>query len=340
MITSLSVPAQKAAEEGMANNGDELVGAVVAIQPSTGRVVAMYSSPSFNPNRVAQNFARLDRRGGAPLLNRATQGLYAPGSTFKIVTATAALQSGKYTPTEPLIDAHGHCIIDEGHELCNAGTESYGAIDLTEALTFSVNTVFAQIGEQVGQTRLEDVMRRFGFFQLPPFTYPTDEMAPSGLYSNGRLLAPTPRSTSAGWPSARSGSASRRCRWPRWSRPWPTAASGWLRALWTRSVTPSGHTIYTGRPQEIERVMSTQTAAELTAMMKDVVDEGTGTAANVLGLNVAGKTGTAETGTAGSEHRMVRRTRPRRRTRRSPWRSSWSTRPSSAARSRRRSPPR
>ncbi len=299
VITSLSVPAQKAAKEGMANNGNELVGAVVAIQPSTGRVVAMYSSPSFNPNRVAQNFARLDRKGGAPLLNRATQGLYAPGSTFKILTATAALQSGKYTPTEPLIDAHGHCIIDEGHELCNAGTESYGAINLTEALTFSVNTVFAQIGEQVGQTRLEDVMRRFGFFQLPPFTYPTNEMAASGLYSNGRLLGPN-----APVDIGRMAIGQERLGVTplQMAEVVATVANGGVRmapSMVDKVVTPSGHTIYSGKPQRIERVMSPQTAAELTAMMKDVVDEGTGTAANVLGLNVAGKTGTAETGTAG-----------------------------------------
>ena len=86
VVTSLSVPAQRAAQKGLAG----LTGAVVAIEPSTGRVVAMYSTPSFNPTKVEENFGHLSKRPGAPLLNRATQGLYAPGSTFKIVTATSA----------------------------------------------------------------------------------------------------------------------------------------------------------------------------------------------------------------------------------------------------------
>ena len=183
VITSLSVPAQRAAQQGLSG----LVGAVVAMEPSTGRVIAMYSSPSFNPTHVDQNFARLNRVGGAPLLNRVTQGLYAPGSTFKIVTATGALNAG-FTPQQLEINAQGHCITDEGHALCNAGTESYGTIDLETALTNSVNTYFAQLGQHLGQTRLEDIMRKFGFFQLPQFTYPTDEMNASGLYSGGRLI--------------------------------------------------------------------------------------------------------------------------------------------------------
>ena len=110
VITSLSVPAQRAAQQGLSG----LVGAVVAMEPSTGRVIAMYSSPSFNPTHVDQNFARLNRVGGAPLLNRVTQGLYAPGSTFKIVTATGALNAG-FTPQQLEINAQGHCITDEGH---------------------------------------------------------------------------------------------------------------------------------------------------------------------------------------------------------------------------------
>ena len=102
LITSLSLPAQRAAMAGLG----QMRGAVVAIQPSTGRVLAMASTPTFNPNHVVTNFAKLNRAGsGAPLLNRATQGLYTPGSTFKTVTATAALKSRKYTPTSPLTPA-------------------------------------------------------------------------------------------------------------------------------------------------------------------------------------------------------------------------------------------
>ncbi len=243
------------------------------MEPSTGRVIAMYSSPSFNPTHVDQNFARLNRVGGAPLLNRVTQGLYAPGSTFKVVTATAALQAG----TTTTIDAMGHCIIDQGQQLCNAGTESYGFIDLKTALTFSVNTYFAQLGQKVGQTKLEDTMRKFGFFQLPQFTYPTDEMNPSGLYSHGRLLG-----TNAPVDTGRLAIGQERLLVTplQMVEIAATVGNGGVRmapSLVDKVETPSGHTAYTGNPQVVERVMSTATASELAADMQNVVDEGTGT---------------------------------------------------------------
>jgi peptidoglycan glycosyltransferase len=294
VITSLSVPAQKAAQKGLQG----LTGSVVAIEPSTGRVVAMYSSPSFDPTKVDQNFSRLTKKGGAPLLNRATQGLYAPGSTFKIVTATSALNAG-YGPKQLNIDAGGHCITDEGHQLCNAGTESFGTIDLKTALTNSVNTYFAQLGEKLGQRRLQDTMQKFGFFQLPPFTYPTDEMNPSGIYQNGDLLG-----TLAPVDVGRVAIGQERLGVTpmQMATVAATVANDGVRMaprLVDKVVTPGGHTVYTGKPQEVERVMSPGTAAQLNEDMRNVVDEGTGTAANVLGLNVAGKTGTAETGVNG-----------------------------------------
>jgi penicillin-binding protein A len=296
VITSLSVPAQKAAQQGLEGQG--LTGAVVAMEPSTGRVVAMYSSPSFDPTRVDENFSRLTAKGGAPLLNRATQGLYAPGSTFKIVTATAALNAG-FGPQQLLIDAGGHCIVDEGHQLCNAGTESFGTIDLNTALTNSVNTYFAQLGQKVGQTRLDDTMLKYGFYQLPPLSYPTDEMNPSGVYSNGRMLPP-----GAPIDVGRVAIGQERLAVTplQMATVAATVANGGVRMapnLVDKVVTPGGSTVYTGKPQQVERVMSPQSAAELTNDMRNVVDEGTGTAANVLGLNVAGKTGTAETGVNG-----------------------------------------
>jgi peptidoglycan glycosyltransferase len=258
----------------------------------------MYSSPSFDPTKVDENFSRLTAKGGAPLLNRATQGLYAPGSTFKIVTATAALNAG-FGPQQLSIDAGGHCIVDEGHQLCNAGTESFGTIDLSTALTNSVNTYFAQLGQKVGQTRLDDTMLKYGFYQLPPLSYPTDEMNPSGIYSIGRMLPP-----GAPIDIGRVAIGQERLAVTplQMATVAATVANGGVRMapnLVDKVVTPGGSTVYTGQPQQVERVMSPQSAAELTSDMRNVVDEGTGTAANVLGLNVAGKTGTAETGVNG-----------------------------------------
>jgi peptidoglycan glycosyltransferase len=231
-------------------------------------------------------------------LNRATQGLYAPGSTFKIVTATSALDAGM-TPQQLTFDAGGHCITVEAHPLCNAGTESFGTIPLSTAITNSVNTYFAQLGQKLGQTRLEATMQKFGFFQLPPFTYPTDEMNPSGLYANGRLIRPN-----APIDVGRVAIGQERLLVTplQMAQVAATVANDGVRmapTLVDKVVTKSGHTVYAGKPQEVERVMSPQSAAQLNADMRNVVDEGTGTAANVLGLNVAGKTGTAETGVAG-----------------------------------------
>lgn len=295
VVTSLNVDAQRAAQKGLGG----LTGAVVAIEPSTGRIVAMYSSPSFNPTKVDQNFSRLSRKGGAPLLNRTTQGLYAPGSTFKIVTATGALNAG-FTPTQLFIDAKGHCITDEGHALCNAGTESFGPLDLKTALTNSVNTYFAQLGQKLGQARLESTMQKFGFFDLPPLSYPTDEMNPSGLYANGKLLG-----TLAPIDVGRVAIGQERLAVTplQMAEVAATVGNGGVRmapSLVDKVLTPGGSTVFTHSPQQIARVMSPSSASQLAADMQSVVDEGTGQAARLPGLpSVAGKTGTAETGTTG-----------------------------------------
>ena len=291
LVTSLSLPAQKAAMAGLG----QMHGAVVAIQPSTGRVVAMASTPTFNPNHVATNFPKLIRNGaGAPLLNRATQGLYTPGSTFKTVTSTAALKSGQYTPTAPLTPAPS--CIKVFVQLCNAGFESFPPIDLTDALTYSVNTVFAQIGQKIGSQKLRNAMGEFGFFSDPAIDLPGDEVVPSGLYRNGHQI-----SQSAPIDVARTaiGQGNLAVTPLQMAEVAATIANGGERmqpSLVDRAISPGGATVYQHHPQAIERVMSNETAQEMTGMMQKVVDEGTGTEAQIGNLSVAGKTGTAEIG--------------------------------------------
>jgi penicillin-binding protein A len=297
VVTSLSVAAQRAAMQGLKATGKR--GAVVAIEPSTGRVLAMASAPGYDPNTVAKQFSKLNRpSSGAPLLNRSTQGLYAPGSTFKVVTATAALNSGKYTP-DTIINGHGSCITVETVPLCNAGGESAGLVSLSDALTFSYNTVFAQVGQAVGQTRLEQTMRDYGFFRDPPLDYPSDEMEPSGLYSHGRLIPPR-----APVDVGRVAIGQERLGVTpiQMAEVVATIANGGMRmrpTLVDRVVSPGGGSVYTSHPEALVRVMSPHNASELGDMMLRVVEEGTGQAANVGGLHVAGKTGTAETGVPG-----------------------------------------
>jgi peptidoglycan glycosyltransferase len=294
LITSLSVPAQEAARRGMVGH----VGAVVALQPSTGRVLAMYSNPTFNPNDVVQQFSQLNRpSAGAPLLNRATQGLYPPGSTFKTVTATAALDTGLYTP-EATINAFGSCIEPSQfpifQQLCNAPGESFGDISLSTAFTYSVNTVFAQIGLKLGHDRMINYMRRYGFWSLPPMDYPGNEMAASGRYMNGHLMLPSKPMDVARVAIGQERLLATPLQMAEVAATVANHGDRMRPTLVDRAIRPGGSVAFTQHPQSMGQVMSTQSAQELTQMMRNVVDEGTGTAAQVGNLPVAGKTGTAE----------------------------------------------
>src|ERR1700710_2815647 len=143
----------------------------------------MASPPGYNPNSVpdVKKYEKLNTENiNRPLVNRAAQGLYPPGSTFKVVTAAAGLETGVITP-ETTIDAPGS-IIDEGHELANDYNQDWGSISLDTALTNSVNTWFGQLGQKVGQNKLFTTMEKFGFNSKPPIDLPEDELSKSGVY--------------------------------------------------------------------------------------------------------------------------------------------------------------
>jgi len=144
-------------------------------------------------------------------------------------------------------------------------------------------------------------MQRFGFYTLPPLDFPSDEMTASGRYDNGRLLRPGTREDVS---RVAIGQEKLAVTPFQMAEVAATIANGGERmqpTLVDRAVTPGGSTDYAAHPQALERVMSPKTAQELASMMQNVVDEGTGTAANLagLGVQVAGKTGTAETGVNG-----------------------------------------
>jgi peptidoglycan glycosyltransferase len=142
--TTLNTKAQQAAIDGLKGRK----GAVVALEPSSGKVLVMVSSPAFDPNNLdrGDKFKRLATDNqNSPIVNRATQSGYPPGSTMKAVTATAALDTGKYTPDSTVSGKNGKKI--SGVPLNNFGNEDFGAITLTDALTNSVNTVWAEVGE-------------------------------------------------------------------------------------------------------------------------------------------------------------------------------------------------
>ena len=187
----------------------------------------MVSNPSYEPNalRFPGGLAHVARSGSGALVNRATQDGYAPGSTFKVVTATAAIDTGRYTPESTVSGRDG--VLISGLPLSNDQHESFGQITLTEGLVHSVNTVYAQVAESLGKRVLGRYMRRFGFNREPQLDYPSTEMSISGEYSGSRRRSRrrARRWTSGAWASARTNSRSPPCRWPRSPPRWPTAGA-------------------------------------------------------------------------------------------------------------------
>lgn len=285
--TTLDPKAQQVAARQLAGRA----GSVVALNPQTGAVKVMYSNPTYNDNHPSPTMSQF---------NRATQASYPPGSTFKIVTAAAAIDSGKYTPSS-IVDGRSPVTIS-GVPLSNDNNQAFGPIDLTTALTFSVNTVWAQVAESLGRGTMTRYMKRFGFYSKPPLDYPPNEINSSRPYSpTGHAYPPGSPNEDIGRIAIGQGGllvtpmqmamvAS------------AVANGGKLMTphLSTKVVDKDGRTVQTISPRAYRQVMKPSTAGQIAEMMKKVVDEGTGTTAQ-LGNNIpfAGKTGTASVGLAG-----------------------------------------
>jgi penicillin-binding protein A len=290
--TALDPAAQRAALSGLAGRP----GSVVAIEPQTGFVRVMASVPGFDLNSIPDNFARLIRQPGAPLLDRAAQSGYPPGSTFKVVTAVAAIDSGKFTPNS-FVNGKSPRVIG-GVPLSNFSNEQFGDIPLTTALTHSVNTVWGQVGEKLGKSLMYRYMDRFGFDRRPQLDLPSDELRPSGVYSKGSLLGPGDAID-----IGRVAIGQERLQVTPLQMAMVAAAIAnggrMMRPHLVEKVTDrDGRTVRSIKPSEESTVMSETTARALAGMMSQVVKEGTGTAAALQGIDVAGKTGTAEKGNA------------------------------------------
>lgn len=275
---------QAAAEDGTGHGG-----AVVAMDPRTGAVKVMASIPSFAPAdlRAARTAS------GSPLLNRVTQGQYPPGSTFKVVTAVAAIDSGKYTPDSVIDGSNGQPF--SGVPLNNDNKEDYPSVNLTDALTFSVNTAWANVATSLGRDTMTTYMRRFGFNRKPELDYPSDQMVASGARYKDSIVPATDYNVDLG----RLGIGQDKLAVTPIQMMEVAAAvanKGVLMQprIGDKIIDPDGRTIRRVRAEEQSRVMKASTAAAVNLMMQRVVDEGTGTAASLEGIRVAGKTGTAQ----------------------------------------------
>jgi peptidoglycan glycosyltransferase len=294
LLTNLDPAAQRVAIQAL--NGRK--GSVVAIEPATGKIRVMVSTPGYDPNRLDEQgvFAKLQNdEANSPLVNRATQAGYPPGSTMKVVTAAAALDSGQFTP-DSMVDGKSPITIS-GTPLSNFSDEQFGAIPLTDALTHSVNTVWAQVAEKLGRKTMADYMTRFGFDTDPPMDYPDVQMRPSGVFDakRNRVISPDSGSVDIG----RVGIGQERLLVTplQMASVAATIANGGVRMkphLADRIVDQDGRTVRRIAPEEAERVVSADSASKLAQMMSNVVREGTGVAAALQGIEVAGKTGTAE----------------------------------------------
>ncbi len=291
VVTNLDPEAQRVALSALEATG---FGAVAAIEPKSGRVLVLASNPPYDPNRVPLELTELNENTlETPLFNRATQGRYPPGSTFKVVTAAAGLDSGKITP-ETAIDAPGSLEV-EGQPLENDFGEDFFGATLDTALTNSVNTWFGQLGQQLGQDTLFEYMDRFGFNAKPPIDLPADQISTSGLGSEDEPLT---REDPIDLARAAIGQERLLVTPLQMAEVVAAIANGGRQMkpqIWSRVVDPDGRVADRLDPSEYSRPISPETAAALTAAMQGVVTEGTGTNAAIPGVAVAGKTGTAET---------------------------------------------
>jgi peptidoglycan glycosyltransferase len=307
LTLTIDSEAQRIATEGLqaaVTDPEHPGGAVVAIEPSTGAVRAMASVPGYDPNAVQSTDTYRELQAdevGAPLVNRPTQSPYPPGSTMKVVTAAAALDSGEFQP-DTVLNADSPKEIS-GLPLDNSGGEDFGDIDMTTALTHSVNTYWAQVGEQLGAQTMVDYMERFGFYSVPELDYPTNQMEESGVYSGGKLVRDN---FDVGRVAIGQGGAEGQVLATalQMAEVAATVANGGTLMKPTflqQAKDPDGRVIdELDGGDEQDQVISEEAAAQLAEMMTNVTREGTATGLTVDGVEFAGKTGTAEIDNAGT----------------------------------------
>jgi peptidoglycan glycosyltransferase len=291
MVTNLDRGAQQLAQSEMAGRK----GAVVVMEPGTGRIPVYVSIPGFPPAAMgteagvkALNSDELN----SPLVDRVSDATYPPGSTFKVVTATAALDTGTMTTTST-VDGNSPQTFSS-KPLQNDFNQQFGPTTLETALVNSVNTAFGNIGVDLGPAKLLEYMERYGFYRPPPIDLPRGQLLSSGLRRGGDLLP-----SDANFDLARTAIGQERLAVTpiQMATVAATVANGGVRMeprLARLFRDDYGRTTLTVNPERAERVMKPSTAEELNKMMRKVVEEGTGTAANVGNLRMAGKTGTAE----------------------------------------------
>ncbi len=293
VTTTIDADAQQAAVQGLAG----LQGAVVAIEPATGRILASAQSPSFDPNllashdlqKVREYHDELTADPAEPLLNRPLVSLNPPGSTFKVITAAAALASGDFTPDSVLPGPKTYTLPGTSVQLRNWNGQACGPkgmVTLRQAFAISCNTAFAWLGVELGDDALRRQAALMGFdsaFQVPmraaTSRFPEDPDAPQTALSAIGQFDVRATALQMAMVAATVGNKG-------------VTMSPYL----VQEIRgPDLAILQTTEPQEFATAMSTEHAAQLTEMMVQAVEQGTGSNARIPGIAVAGKTGTAQT---------------------------------------------
>ena len=272
-------------------------GAIVLLDPKTGALIASASAPTYDPANLEDQWARLSKDDTAPLLNRPTQGLYVPGSSFKVVTGSAGLDNGKVTPDTEFVDTGTYVVF--GGKVTNYGGEVFGPNDFTYALTASINTTFAKVGNLLAKKRLIAGAQQYGFYQTPPLPLPAGEIVPSGRYGKKGILSPTAFMDPLDVAWAACGQERLLATPLQMALVAGGVANGGrvMKPYYLQEiVTADGNVVSKAQPEQWLVATKAVTASQLNTMMQNVVNYGTGTQAALEGISVAGKTGTAEKG--------------------------------------------
>jgi len=286
LTLSIDAKLQQTADQAL---GDAL-GAAIVLKPQTGEVLALVTKPSFDANRLETDMPQLQANPSAPLLDRATQGLYPPGSTFKIVTASAVLADNVAAP-DTKINQTGDTFVVDGFTVRGSNLpRGLSNPTLTQAFQYSCNPCFAQLGLQLGWQRFTQAADQFGIGKAISFDVPVRSsqlhdpnadlsrvLLANTAYGQGQLQV-TPLQMALTTAAIANGG----------NMPQPHVV--------VRQTTRAGQTVAEFGGGSLGTAVDGKVAGEVRQMMVDVVEQGSGVLAKIPNVQVAGKTGTAETG--------------------------------------------
>jgi len=287
--TTLDYSVQKKAYDLLGNNK----GSVVVLNPKTGEILAMVSKPSFDPNSLDADWKDINSNPAMPLINRATAGLYPPGSTFKVITAASALEniSGIMNRT---FEDNGKIVFNDNESLSNYNGEVMGTLNFKGAFVHSSNVVFGTLGMELGNSKLKKTAEAFNFNADTPadgVTIENSQFPSYGIFEQGNIAqSAIGQSSVLATPMEMALVAGTIANDGVMMKPY----------IVSKVLSSSGDTLKTIEPAQIRQVVSSGTAATIKDFMRAVVTDGTGTNAAIPGIEVCGKTGTADN-TEGSQ---------------------------------------